>query len=338
MKAVGLYRPLPVTDPESLVDLELPVPQPTGRDLQVEVRAISVNPVDYKQRMRAAAATGPIVLGWDVAGVVRAAGAEATLFKPGDEVYYAGSIQRPGANAEFHLVDERIVGRKPRQLDFSAAAALPLTTLTAWESLFDRLNISREGADRGKSILMIGAAGGVGSIAIQLARRLAGLRVIGTASRPESAQWVRDLGAEHVIDHRGVLIDQLRAAGFDGVDYVLCLTDATEYFPAFADVIRPQGKICLIVSMTAPVQLTALMSKSVAVVWELMFTRSLHNTADMQRQHEILDEVAALIDGGALKTTVSNNLGTINAANLRRAHALLEEGKTIGKLVLSGFG
>jgi zinc-binding alcohol dehydrogenase family protein len=337
MKAVGLHRPLPITDPESLVDLELPVPQPAGRDLQVEVSAISVNPVDYKQRMRATPGSGPTVLGWDVAGVVRAVGPDATLFRPGDEVYYAGSIHRPGANAQFHLVDERIVGRKPRQLDFPAAAALPLTTLTAWESLFDRLGIARDGSDRGKSILMIGAAGGVGSIAIQLARHLAGLRVIGSASRPESAQWVRELGAEHVIDHRAKLIDQLRTAGVDGVDYVLCLTDATEYFPAFADVIRPQGKICLIVSMAAPVQLTPLMSKSVTVVWELMFTRSLHQTPDMQRQHEILDEVAALIDSRALKTTLSQNLGTINAANLRRAHALLEEGKTIGKLVLSAF-
>jgi alcohol dehydrogenase len=264
-------------------------------------------------------------------------GPDATLFRPGDEVYYAGRIQRPGANAQVHLVDERIVGHKPRRLDFPAAAAWPLTTLTAWESLFDRLGIARDGADRGKAILMIGAAGGVGSIAIQLARHLAGLRVIGTASRPQSAQWIRDLGAELAIDHRRAMPEQLRAAGLDGVDYVLCLTDATEYFPSFAELIRPQGKICLIVSMTAPVQLTTLMAKSVTVVWELMFTRSMFGTPDMQRQHDILEEVGELIDSGAIKTTLSGDLGAINAANLRRAHALLEEGRTIGKVVLSGF-
>jgi zinc-binding alcohol dehydrogenase family protein len=333
-----LYRNLPIDDPESLVDLEVPKPVAVGRELLVEVKAISVNPVDYKIRARAAADEQlPRILGWDAAGVVSDVGPGVQLFKRGDEVYYAGSIQKPGANSEFHVVDERIVGRKPRKLDFAAAAALPLTTLTAWEGLFDQLGISRSGADRGKTLLLIGAAGGVGSIAIQLAKKLAGLRVAGTASRPESTKWVRELGADAVIDHTGDLAAQMRAAGIAEADYVFCLTDAMPYFPRFAPVMRPQGKLCLIVSMSGPVELTPLMQKSISIHWEFMFTRSLFQTADMQRQHEILDEAAALIDGGTLRTTLGESLGLINAANLRRAHHMLERGRTIGKLVLEGF-
>ena len=338
MKAVGLYRNLPIDDPESLVDLEVPQPAPSGRELLVEVKAISVNPVDYKVRARPDPnAQLPRILGWDVAGVVREVGPSAQLFKPGDEVYYAGSINKPGANSEYHVVDERIVGHMPRKLSFAAAAALPLTTLTAWEGLFDQLGISRSGADRGKTLLLIGAAGGVGSIAIQLAKRLAGLRVVATASRPESAQWVQELGADAVIDHTGDLAAQMRATGIPDADYVFCLTDATPYFPRFAPIIRPQGKLCMIVSMNGPVELTPLMQKSVSLHWEFMFTRSLFQTPDMQRQHEILDEAAALIDGGTLRTTLAESLGPITAANLRRAHQMLERGRTIGKLVLEGF-
>jgi zinc-binding alcohol dehydrogenase family protein len=339
MKAVGLYRNLPIDDPESLVDVEVPKPVAAGRELLVEVRAISVNPVDYKVRARPdPTLQGPRILGWDVAGIVREVGPSAQLFKPGDEVYYAGSIDKPGANSEFHAVDERIVGHKPRKLGFAAAAALPLTTLTAWEGLFDRLGISRSGADRGKTLLLIGAAGGVGSIAIQLAKKLAGLRVIGTASRPESSRWVQELGADAVIDHTGDLAAQMSAAGMPQADYVFCLTDATPYFPRFAPVTRAQGKLCLIVSQAAPVELTTLMQKSISIHWELMFTRSLFQTPDMQRQHEILEEAAALIDDGTLRTTLAESLGAINATNLRRAHQLLERGRTIGKLVLEGFG
>jgi NADPH:quinone reductase len=338
MKAVGLYRNLPIDDPESLVDLDVPKPAPAGRELLVEVKAISVNPVDYKVRARPDPnAQLPRILGWDVAGVVREIGAAAQLFKPGDEVYYAGSINRPGANSEFHVVDERIVGHKPRKLGFAAAAALPLTTLTAWEGLFDRLGISGSGADRGKSVLLIGAAGGVGSIAIQLAKKLAGLHVIGTASRPESSQWIKELGADAVIDHTGDLAAQMRAIGVPEADYIFCLTDATPYFPRFAPIIRPQGKLCLIVSQSGAVELTSLMQKSVSVHWELMFTRSLFQTADMQRQHAILEQAARLIDDGTLRTTLAESLGAINAANLRRAHQMLERGRTIGKLVLEGF-
>jgi NADPH2:quinone reductase len=339
MKAVGLYRNLPIGDPESLVDLTVPKPAPSERELLVEVKAISVNPVDYKVRARPdPSAALPRILGWDAAGVVREVGPGVRLFKPGDEVYYAGSIHKPGANSEFHVVDERIVGRKPRNLGFAAAAAMPLTTLTAWEGLFDRLGISPSGGDSGKTVLLIGAAGGVGSIAIQLAKKLAGLRVVATASRPESSRWVKELGADAVIDHTGDLAAQMKATGVAEADYIFCLTDATPYFPRFAPVVRPQGKLCLIVSMSEPVQLTPLMQKNVSIHWEFMFTRSLFQTPDMQRQHEILEAAAALIDSGTLHTTLAESLGSINAANLRRAHELLERGRTIGKLVLEGFG
>jgi zinc-binding alcohol dehydrogenase family protein len=339
VKAVGLYRNLPIGDPESLVDLTVPKPAPSERELLVEVKAISVNPVDYKVRARPDPnAALPRILGWDAAGVVREVGPGVRLFKPGDEVYYAGSIHKPGANSEFHVVDERIVGRKPRKLGFAAAAAMPLTTLTAWEGLFDRLGISSSGGDSGKTVLLIGAAGGVGSIAIQLAKKLAGLRVVATASRPESSRWVKELGADAVIDHTGDLAAQMKASGVAEADYIFCLTDATPYFPRFAPVVRPQGKLCLIVSMSEPVQLTPLMQKNVSIHWEFMFTRSLFQTPDMQRQHEILEAAAALIDSGTLRTTLAESLGSINAANLRRAHELLERGRTIGKLVLEGFG
>jgi NADPH2:quinone reductase len=338
MKAVGLYRNLPIDDPESLVDIEVAKPAPAARELLVEVKAISVNPVDYKIRARPdPSSPQPRILGWDASGIVREAGSGVQLFKPGDEVYYAGSINKPGANSEYHVVDERIVGHKPRKLGFAAAAALPLTTLTAWEGLFDRLGISSTGADRGKSVLLIGGAGGVGSIAIQLAQQLAGLQVIATASRPESAKWVKELGADLVIDHTGDLAAQMKAAGVPEADYIFCLTDATPYFPRFAPVVRPQGKLCLIVSMTEPVQLTSLMQKNVSIHWEFMFTRSLFQTPDMQRQHEILEAAARLIDDGTLRTTLAESLGPINAANLRRAHQMLERGRTIGKLVLEGF-
>ncbi len=338
MKAVGFYRYLPIDDPESLLDLELPAPTPAGRDLLVEVKAIAVNPVDYKSRApRPQVETAAKILGWDAAGVVKAVGPDATLFRPGDAVYYAGSRTRPGCDSELHLVDERIAGRKPRSLGFAEAAALPLTTLTAWEALFDRLGISRTGADAGRAVLIIGGAGGVGSIAIQLAKRLARLTVVATASRPESATWVRGLGADEVIDHTQDLAAQLGALGRPDVDYILCLNSTDHHFPAFAPVIKPQGKICAIVSTQKPVDLAPLMAKSVTFAWELMFTRPMFQTADMRAQHDLLDEAAGLIEAGVLATTVTTRLGAINAANLRRAHALLEGGHVIGKIVLEGF-
>lgn len=338
MKAVGLYRYLPIDDPESFLDLELETPVAGGRDLLVEVKAISVNPVDAKRRApRDQVEKTPRVLGWDVAGVVKSVGPEVTLFKPGDEVYYAGSILRPGGNSEFHLVDERIVGRKPANLSFAESAALPLTTITAWEGMFDRLGISRGGADAGKALLIISGAGGVGSIAIQLAKKLAGLTVVATASRPESAAWVRALGADQVIDHNKDLAPQLDALGMKEVDYIFCLNNTDRWLPALAPVIKPLGKICTIVSAQKPLDLTPLMGKSTTIAWEFMFTRSSFQTPDMIEQHQLLDQTAALIEAGVLKTTLNTNLGKINAANLKRAHQLIEAGHTLGKIVLEGF-
>ncbi|MBN3789531.1 zinc-binding alcohol dehydrogenase family protein [Burkholderia sp. Ac-20353] len=338
MKAVGLTRYLPIDDPQALVDVELPQPVPGPRDLLVKVEAISVNPVDTKVRApKPQVETAPRVLGWDAAGTVVAAGPDVTLFRPGDEVFYAGSITRPGANSEYHVVDERIVALKPRTLDFAAAAALPLTALTAWEALFDRLRVSPQGADAGKSVLIVGGAGGVGSIAIQLAKTLGKLHVIATASRPESAQWVRTLGADQVVDHFGDLAAQLRDAGHAQVDYVLIFNDTDRHFPAAADVIRPQGGICTIVENAQPVPVELLKAKSAAFHWEFMFTRAMFETPDMIEQHKILTEVARLVDGGTLRTTLGEHLGAINAENVRHAHRLLEAGRAIGKLVLAGF-
>lgn len=329
MKAIG------VTGSATLHDIELPRPVAAGRDLLVKVEAISVNPIDFKQRK--AGGEEPRVLGWDAAGTVTAVGPEASLFKVGDQVYYAGSVVRPGANSEYHVVDERIVGHKPATLDFAQAAALPLTSITAWEALFDRLGVARDGSEAGKSVLIVGGAGGVGSIAIQLARKLAKLTVVATASRPESAEWCKRLGADHVIDHNRDMPAQLKALGLATVDYVLCLTDPDGHFAAIAEAIAAEGKICGIVRNVAPLPMDLLFAKSANWAWELMFTRSMFGTADMIAQHWLLDEVAGLVDSGALKTTVGEEYGKINAANLTRAHAALEGRRTIGKIVLAGF-
>ncbi|HTP97536.1 MAG TPA: zinc-binding alcohol dehydrogenase family protein [Burkholderiales bacterium] len=338
MKAVGLYRYLPIDDPESLLDLDIDAPKAGGRDLLVEVKAISVNPVDTKRRApREQVETAPKILGWDVAGVVKSVGPEVTLFKPGDAVYYAGSAVRPGGNCEFHLVDERIVGRKPANLGFAQAAALPLTTITAWEALFDRIGIDKSGAHAGRSLLIIAGAGGVGSIAIQLARKLAKLTVAATASRPESIAWVQEFGADHVVDHTRDLAPQLATLGVQEVDYILCCHNTDRYFPAFPKLIKPQGRICSIVQTQKPVDLAALTPKCASFAWEAMFTRSTFQTPDMIAQHQLLDEAAALIEAGTLRTTLTTHLGAINAANLKRAHKLLEEGHVIGKIVLEGF-
>jgi NADPH:quinone reductase len=334
MKAVGLTRYLPIDHPDSLLDIDLPEPIATKHDLLVDVSAVSVNPVDTKVRSpKETVETAPRVLGWDAAGVVKAVGADVTLFKPGDEVFYAGSIARAGANSERHIVDEHIAGRKPSSLSFAEAAALPLTAITAWEALFDRLRISKTGADAGKTALIIGGAGGVGSIGIQLAKKLAGLTVIATASRPESVAWVKSLGADIVLDHRKPLAAQLKTE----VDYILCFNDIDAHFPAFAAMIKPQGAIVAIVSTKAPPDMATLMQKSVTFHWEWMFTRSMFGTSDMVEQHHLLNSVADLIDDGQLKTTVGQHLGKINATNLKRAHQMLEGGRTIGKLVLEGF-
>ncbi len=320
----------------ALRDIALPRPQAGPHDLIVEVEAIAVNPVDTKVRKAVLASDGPRVLGWDAAGVVRAVGSEVTLFKVGDPVYYAGSVVRPGVNSQFHAVDERIAARKPATLGITQAAALPLTAITAWEALFTRLGIDRHGADAGKRILIIGGAGGVGSIAIQLAR-LAGLDIIATASRPESAAWCRDLGAARIVDHRADMVAQLADAGIGAVDFILCLNDIDRHFPAMAQLIAPQGKLCSIVRNEGPLALELLFPKSAALAFEMMFARSTFGTPDMIEQHRLLAEVARLVDEGVLRTTVGEVGGPVNAANLTRAHAALETGRTIGKIVLAGF-
>ncbi|GER90821.1 NADPH:quinone reductase [Dictyobacter vulcani] len=338
MKAIGLQRYLPIQDPESLIDIEVDTPTPTGRDLLVRVKAISVNPVDTKVRApKPQQEKTPKILGWDVAGVVEQVGPDCHLFKAGDEVYYAGSMTRPGANSQFHLVDEYIVGHKPKCLNFAEAAALPLTALTAWEALFDRLEIDHTPINNNnKSILIIGAAGGVGSIATQLAA-MAGLNVIGTASRPETISWARDHGARQTIDHHKGFAEQLKALGIDNVDYIFCLNATDKHWDQMVEIIAPQGKICSIVETHGPLNLSALQSKSATFVWEFMFTRSMYQTSDMIEQHKILDALAELIEQQTIKTTLTETLSPINAANLRTAHARLESGKTIGKIVLENF-
>ena len=338
MRAIGFYRYLPIEDPESLIDIEIPTPIPAGRDLLVKVHAVSVNPVDVKVRApKSQVEQSPRILGWDVAGVVAQVGSECTLFKPGDEVYYSGSIARPGGNSEFHLVDERIVGHKPKSLNFAQAAALPLTAIAAWEALFDRLAIPRQ-ADQnaGKSMVIIGAAGGVGSIATQLGR-LAGLIVIGTASRPESIQWAKEHGAAFTISHREAFAPQLKHLGFESVDYIFCLNSTEKHWRNMTEVIAPQGKICSIVEMEEPVDLTALQQKSVTFVWEWMFTRAFYQTSDMIEQHHLLTELAKLVDAGKIGTTLSERLEPITAANLRQAHKNVETGSMMGKIVLENF-
>lgn len=325
MKAVAHTTP----SIDSLADIELPAPSPTGRDLLVKVEAVSVNPVDTKQRKQASAT--PRVLGWDAAGTVVDVGSQVSLYRKGDEVYYAGDVTRAGCDSELHLVDERIVGRKPRTLDFAQAAALPLTSITAWEAFFDRMKVQA-----GRSILVIGGAGGVGSIGIQLAK-IAQLKVIATASRPESIAWCRKLGADHVIDHRRPMRPQVEALGLKHVDYIANFNEVDEHWAAIGDLVAPQGAIVLIVGNKNPLNVDAVRAKSAAICFELMFTRPRFQTPDMVEQHKLLDQVADWIDAGRLKGTLTETLSPINAANLRKAHAKLESGTMIGKLVLKGW-
>ena len=337
MKAIAYYQSLPIDHAEALLDVELPAPQPGPRDLLVRVMAISVNPVDTKIRRNVSPGAGEAkVLGWDVAGEVLEVGAEVRQFRPGDKVFYAGAIDRAGANSELHVVDERIVGRMPGSLDFARAAALPLTTITAWELLFERLGVREGKGDERQSLLVIGAAGGVGSILVQLARQLTGLTVIGTASRAETQQWVRDLGAHHVIDHSQPLLPQLKALGHDQVSMVASLTHTDQHLDQLIEALAPQGKLALI-DDPAQLDVVKLKRKSLSLHWEFMYTRSMFETPDMIEQHNLLNRVAELIDAGTLKTTVGEHFGVINAANLRRAHGLLESGKAKGKIVLEGF-
>lgn len=336
MKAVGFTHYLPIEDETSFLDLEIETPKPEGHDILVAVKAIAVNPVDVKVRSpKDQVEESPRIIGYDASGVVEAVGADVTLFKPGDDVYYAGDITRSGTNAEFHLVDERIVGHKPKSLSHAEAAALPLTTITAYEAFFDRLGIDRDGADAGQSILIIGAGGGVGSIGIQLAKQ-AGLSVIATASRQETIDWVKSLGADHVINHREDMVAQTRAAGFAHVDHVAIFNDM-RHWDAAVELIRPQGGIVTIDDTDLPMPMAGMKMKSASVHWEFMFARAMHQTPDMIEQHKLLSYVADEIDAGRIRTTLSQTLSPINASNMREAHRLIETGMAKGKIVVEGF-
>lgn len=336
MKAIAYQEPMPIDNPLSLQDREISEPILGPRDLLVEVKAVAVNPVDTKMRAHAKLAPGQWrVLGWDASGVVRAVGSQASLFKPGDRVWYAGDLQRAGSNSELQAVDERLVGRAPQSLGFAEAAALPLTSITAWELLFDRLQIQPQG-HAGESLLIVGAAGGVGSIMLQLARQLTDLTVIGTASRPETSRWVQDLGAHHVIDHGMGLVPGLKAQGLSAPKYVVSLTNTEQHLSEIVELIAPQGRFGLI-DDPSTLNVRPFKSKSVSVHWELMFTRSAYQTPDMQAQHSLLSELAGLIDTGRIRTTVGEHMGAINASHLRQAHTVIESERTRGKLVLEGF-
>lgn len=315
-------------------EITLPVPQAQGHDLLVEIKAISVNPVDTKVRAGFSADT-PRVLGWDAVGVVKAVGNEVTLFAPGDEVWYAGALGRPGSNSEFQLVDERIVALKPRTLDNASAAALPLTAITAWELLFDRLGVTRDG-NEGDTLLIVGAAGGVGSILTQLASKLTKMTVIGTASRPASQQWVREAGAHHVIDHSKPLSEELARIGVKEVTHVASLNNTEAHYLSLIAALAPQGKLALIDDPQS-LDVVPLKLKSISLHWEFMFTRSMFETRDMIAQHQLLSEVATLIDNQVIKTTLGEHYGAITAENLQKAHAQLETGRAVGKIVLEGF-
>ena len=336
MKAVGYRQSLPIDDPASLEDLSLPDPAPGGRDLLVRVKAISVNPVDTKVRKGARpGADGAKVLGWDAVGTVEAVGAAVSAFKPGDRVYYAGSITRPGTNSELHVVDERIAALAPKSLEDAQAAALPLTTITAYELLFDRLKVPKNGG-AGQTLLVTGGAGGVGSILIQLARQLTQLRVVATASRVETRAWCLALGAHAVIDHSKPLAAELKAAGIGEVDMVASLTQTGQHYAQIIESLKPQGQLAVIDDLPS-LDAMPLKTKCISLHWEMMFARSRFETPDIAEQGALLAEVAALVDAGRIRTTANASFGTINAANLRKAHALIESGTAQGKVVLAGF-
>lgn len=336
MKAVALTQYLPVENPDAFLDVVLDQPAPEGRDILVAVKAVSINPVDTKVRApKDMIEETPRVLGWDASGVVEAVGPDVTLFEPGDEVFYAGDITRSGSNAEYQLVDERIVGPKPKSLGFAEAAALPLTTITAYEAFFDRLGIDRDGADKGQTVLIIGAGGGVGSIGIQLAKA-AGLIVIATASRPETSDWVKELGADHVVNHREPMVEQVRALGFEHVDHIAIFNDMRHWETA-VELIRPQGGIVSIDATDLPMPMAGMKTKAATLHWEFMFTRAMFQTDDMIEQHKLLSYVAGEIDAGRIRTTLDTVLSPINAENIRKAHALIETGRARGKIVVESF-
>lgn len=338
MRAIGFHTPQPITSDEALVDLDLPMPEASGYDLLVEIKAVSVNPVDTKVRRNHTPAAGEArILGYDAAGVVKAVGSDVKLFKPGDEVYYAGAIGRPGTNAEYHLVDERIVGIKPKSLSFAEAAALPLTSITAYEALFDRLKVADPVLGAERAILITGGAGGVGSIAIQLAKTLTDLKVIATASRPETADWAKSLGADHVIDHSKPLAEEYAKLGIGAPAFIFSVTHSSQHRLAMAEIIAPMGRICLIDDFPEGFDILAFKMKVVSLHWEFMFSRPMFQTPDMIEQHKLLTHVAELIDSGKIRTTLDTVMGPITAENLRKAHAIIESNRARGKIVLEGF-
>ncbi|HEA31120.1 MAG TPA: zinc-binding alcohol dehydrogenase family protein [Leeuwenhoekiella sp.] len=335
MKAIGFKKSLPINEKESFIAFETDTPTPKGRDVLIKVHAISVNPVDTKIRQSAAkdkTLDEPKIIGWDAAGIVEAVGDEVEFFATGDPVFCAGDLTRSGSNAEYYLIDERIVGHKPKNLSFTEAAAMPLTALTAWETLFERMRILKE-KDAGKSLLVIGGAGGVGSIAIQMAKRIAGLEVIATSSRDETAQWCKDHGADHIVDHHN-LVENVKKAGFEEVDFIVDFHDLNQYWDACVELIKPQGHITSITGSPEPLHLNKLKNKSVTFSWELMFTRAMFNTEDMINQHRILNTVAELLDNGELRSTLNNTLQGMTVDNFKAVHAQLESGKSIGKTVI----
>lgn len=337
MKAVAYKSAGSIERRDALVDVELPRPTASGRDILVEVKAVSVNPVDTKIRRSVNPARDEWkILGWDAVGKVLETGPDAGDFSVGDEVFYAGSLIRPGANSQFHVVDERIVGLKPKTLSDAEAAALPLTAITAWEMLFDRLDIRRLVPGAANAIVIIGGAGGVGSIAIQLARALTDVTVIATASRPETQEWVRSLGAHHVIDHSKPIAEQVAALGIGAPAYVFSTTETNRHLKEIIELIAPQGRFGLI-DDPETLDVTGFKRKAVSTHWELMFTRSIYQTADMAEQGKLLNEVSRLVDDGKIRTTLTETLSPINAANLQKAHAWIESGKTKGKVVLERF-
>jgi zinc-binding alcohol dehydrogenase family protein len=338
MRAVGFTENLPITSENALLDIELPEPEAKGRDLLVEIKAVSVNPVDTKQRRLQPVEAGQYrILGFDAAGIVRAVGPDVKLFKPGDEVFYAGAVNRPGTNAELHLVDERIVGKKPSSLSFEEAAALPLTAITAYETLFHRMKVQDKVASAWNAVLVIGGAGGVGSIAIQLLRELTDATVIGTGSRPETQEWIRTLGAHHVVDHSKPLAKQIAGMAIGNPAFVFSTTETSDHINDILEMIAPQGRLGLIDDPKEPIDIRQFKRKALSIHWETMFVRPIFQTADMIEQYKLLNHVSELVDAGKIRTTLSDVIGPINAANLKKAHARIESGTTRGKLVMSGF-
>jgi zinc-binding alcohol dehydrogenase family protein len=337
MKAIAVYEALPTDDPNCFESIDLEMPVAEGLDILVRIDGISINPVDSKQRLGLSARLDePLVLGWDACGEVISVGDRVQNFKPGDMVMYAGDITRPGSYAEFQLVDERIVGPKPAELSCEEAATLPLTTLVAWESLFDRLEITRNDSDN-PALLIIGGAGGLGSMAIQFARQLSNCTIIATASRPETQQWCADLGAHHVIDHSVDLEDQLKAIGFETVPYILNCSNNIPYWEMMSRLVAPEGAICLVASTRAKLDLDIYMAKSVRINYELMFTRSIFGTDKMPVQGEVLSRVSEMISAGTIRHVMTRNLGPMTTATLVEAHKIIEQGRMIGKMALSGI-